>query len=285
MNVVLPAMRGETTLHRAPIGTSTPCTMAITTRASVRALVLHALLATACANKAQAQRTTYIYDPEKYILVDDKMFRGGFGYAAFGISDVDTLPARLGQGVNTRIECRLASRILDRDEGFVIADAFFLDMTLGRMSSEPLAYYIDPESRFSVNIQFGYSFLAGYSAERYGLLAGKSFNWSSASVGGTSLPGVDLFTSTGPWMMRAEFRPAFSNEFRVMITGWDNFNDERRDHGFRVDIPFLPKRRLFLTYEYGRRSSDVSYVTFDNDQYAPGHFTQHLFGMRFGSIY
>ncbi len=153
------------------------------------------------------------------------------------------------------------------------------------MSSEPLFYYASPESRFSVNMQFGYSFLAGYSAERYGVLAGKSFNWSSATVGGTSLPGVDLFTSTGPWMMRAEFRPAFSNEFRIMVTGWNNFNIERSDQGFRVDIPFLPKKRFFLTYEYGRRGSDVSYATFGNDKYAPGIFTQHLFGLRFGSIY
>ena len=259
--------------------------MAITPREQPCAFSLLALLAWACASLAHAQQTTYIYDPTKYILVDAQMFRGGIGYATFGISDVDTLPVRLGEGVHTRIECRLASRVLDRDEGFVIADAFFLDLTLGRMSSEPLAYYVDPESRFSIMMRFGYSFLAGYSTERFGLLAGKSFNWSSASVGGTSLPGIDLFTSTGPWMVRAEFRPAFSNEFRIMLTGWNNFNEERIDQGFQVDVPFLPKRRLFLTYAFGRRGSDVSYATFDNDRYAPGLFTQHLFGLRFGSIY
>lgn len=259
--------------------------MATIPHVQLSAFSLLVLLTTACAPQAQAQRTAIIYDPTKYILVDAQMFRGAIGYATFRISDVDTLPDRLGQGGNTRIEGRLVSRMLDRDEGFVIADAFFLDLTLGGMSSEPLFYYASPESRFSVLMQFGYSFLAGYSTERFGMLAGKSFNWSSASVGGTSLPGADLFTSTGPWMMRAEFRPAFSTEFRIMVTGWDNFNDARRDQGFRVDIPFLPKKRFFLTYEYGRRGSDVSYATFDNDQYSTGFVTQHLFGLRFGSIY
>ena len=256
-----------------------------TTRSSLfmKAVLLSLLLRPAFG--ARAQQTATVYDASKYILVDARLLRGAIGYSTFSISDVDTLPARQGQGINERIEARIVSSFMDNDEGFVIADAFFLDLTLGRMSSEPLYYYDNPESRFSVMMQFGYSFLAGYSSDRFGVLAGKSFNWSSATVGGTSLPGVELLTGTAPWMMRVEVRPAFSKEFRIMLTGWDNFNDERRDQGFRVDIPFLPKRRLFLTYEYGRRGSDVSYATFDNDQYSTGVFTQHLFGLRFGSIY
>lgn len=232
-----------------------------------------------------AQQTAVVYDPTKWILIDARMLRGAIGYSMFSIHDVDSLPARQGQGVNERIEARLVSMFVERDEGFMIADAFFLDLTLGRMSSEPLFYYDNPESRFSMMMQFGYSFLAGYSAKNFGLLGGKSFNWSSATVGGTSLPGMELLTGTAPWMIRAEWRPAFSNEFRIMLTGWNNFNNARIDQGFRVDIPFLPKRRLFLTYEYGRRGSDVSYATFNNDQYAPGYFTQHMVGIRFGAIY
>jgi hypothetical protein len=96
---------------------------------------------------------------------------------------------------------------------------------------------------------------------------------------------MELLTVTAPWMIRAEWRPAFSNEFRIMLTGWNNFNNARIDQGFRVDIPFLPKRRLFFTYEYGKRGSDVSYATFNNDQYASGYFTQHMVGIRFGAIY
>lgn len=249
-----------------------------------RALPFIFALLAPVAGKAQTQTAT-IYDPTKYILVDARLLRGAVGYSTFGISEVDTLPARQAQGINERIEARLVSGLLKHEEGFVIADAFFLDLTFGRMSSEPLYYYDNPESRFSMLMQFGYSFLAGYSTEKFGVLAGKSFNWSSAFIGGTSLPGVELLTGTGPWMMRAEMRPAFSNEFRIMLTGWDNFNNERRDQGFRVDIPFLPKRRLFLTYELGRRGGDVSYATFDNDQYSTGVITQHLFGLRFGSIY
>jgi|GEM_PF-1135623 len=261
--------------------------MVITPRSGVQPITSFflVLLTTVLTPAAHAQQTATIYDASKYILIDARLLRGAIAYSTFTISDVDTLPAREGQGINQRIEARLISGLVKREEGFVIADAFFLDLTLGRMSSEPLFYYDNPESRFSVTMQFGYSFLAGYSAEKFGVLAGKSFNWSSASIGGTALPGVDLFTSTGPWMMRAEVRPAFSNEFRIMLTGWDNFNNERRDQGFRVDIPFLPKRRFFLTYEYGRRGSDVSYATFDNDQYSTGIFTQHLFGLRFGSLY
>jgi len=233
---------------------------------------------------AQTQ-TAIVYDPSKYILVDARLLRGSVGYTSFGISDVDTLPDRQGQGVDLRIEARLVSSFLKKTEGFVIADAFFLDLTMGRLSSEPLYYYTSPESRFCTSVAFGYSFLAGYSTERFGILGGKQILWSTAMVGGTDLPGPTLFTFTAPWMARLEFRPGFSQEFRIMLTGWDNFNDDKRTNGFRVDIPFLPKKRFFLTYTFTRATDQVSYASFDNYQYASGTFTQHMIGLRFGSIY
>ena len=247
-----------------------------------------ALIGVVCASltmAVSAQQTATVYDASRYILVDARLLRGALGYSTFSINGVDTFPDREGEGLDERIEARIVSGFMDNDEGFVIADAFFLDLTLGRMTSEPLAYYNDPESRFSVMMKFGYSFLAGYSTDHFGLLAGKSFNWSSAFVGQSTMPGEALLTGTAPWMARLELRPAFSNEFRIMLTAWDNFKEERLDQGFRIDIPFLPQRRLFLTYEYGRRGADVAYATFDNDRYAPGFFTQQMFGIRFGSIY
>lgn len=229
--------------------------------------------------------TATVYDASKYILVDARLLRGSVGYSSFGISDVDTFPDRLGQGVDLRIEARLVSGFHKNTEGFVIADAFFLDLTMGALSSEPLYYYTSPESRFCTVMSTGYSFLAGYSTERFGILGGKEILMSTAMVGGTDLPGPSLFTTTAPWMARLEFRPAFSEEFRIMLTGWDNFNDAKRTNGFRVDIPFLPQKRFFLTYTYARITDQVSYASFDNDQYAPGTFTQHMVGLRFGSIY
>ena len=233
---------------------------------------------------AQSQKAT-VYDASKYILIDASFLRGSVGYTTFSIGDVDTLADRQGSGVDLRIESRIVSAIMQKDEGFVIADAFFLDLTLGGLSSEPLTYYKDPESRFSTAMKFGYSFLAGYSNDHFGVLGGKSFEWFSSSVGGTSLPGEDLFIGSAPWMMRMELRPAFSKEFRIMLTGWDNFKDERMNKGFRVDIPFLPEKRFFITYTFSRIGGDVAYATFNNDQYAPGIFTQHMIGLRFGSIY
>ncbi|MBL0126476.1 MAG: hypothetical protein IPP83_03245 [Flavobacteriales bacterium] len=233
---------------------------------------------------AQTQTAT-VYDASKYILVDARLLRGSVGYTTFGISNVDTLPDRLGQGVDLRIEARLISGFKDNTEGFVIADAFFLDLTLGRLSSEPLTYYNDPESRFCTVMTTGYSFLAGYSTERFGILGGKEILATVAMVGGTDLPGPSLLTTTAPWMARLEFRPAFSEEFRIMLTGWDNFNDAKRTNGFRVDIPILPKKRFFLTYTFTHATDQVSYATFDNDQYAPGTFSQHMIGLRFGPIY
>lgn len=234
---------------------------------------------------AQAQQKTTVYDASRYVLVDARLIRAAVGYSSFGISKVDTLADRLAQGINLRAEARLVSGFLKRDEGFVIADAFYLDLTMGMLQSEPLFYYANPEDRFSTVAAFGYSFLAGYSTERFGALAGKGFDWTAAFVGGSTFPGPDLFISTGPWMARFEFRPAFSNEFRIMLTGWDNFNPEKRHTGFRVDIPFLPRKRFWLTYNYSRIGSSVSYATFDNDQYAKGILTQHIIGIRVGSIY
>ena len=246
------------------------------------ALVLFGLLLVL---SARAQEVARVYDASKYILIDAKLLRGSVGYTTFGISDLDTLADRLGQGVELRIEARLISGFVKRTEGLVIADAFFLDLTMGRLSSEPLYYYDNPEDRFSTAMNFGYSILAGYSTEHFGVLGGKSFEWFSGSVGGTSLPGATLMSGTAPWIARLEFRPAFSPEFRIMLTGWDNFNSTKQNKGFRVDVPFLPKNRLFLTYAYSRMCGDVSYATFNNDEYAPGTFTQHMFGIRFGSIY
>ena len=232
-----------------------------------------------------AAQSTPVYDASKYVLVDGRLLRGSVGYTGFSISDVDTLPGRQGQGLDLRIEARLISGFHKQTEGFVIADAFFLDLTMGRLSSAPLFYYDDPESRFSTAMSTGYSFLAGYSAERFGILGGKELQWSMAMVGGTYLPGTQLLALTAPWMARLEFRPGFSEEFRIMLTGWDNFNDEKRSNGFRVDIPFLPKKRFFLTYTYARATDQVSYASFDNDKYAPGTFKQHMVGLRSGSIY
>ncbi|MBK9765208.1 MAG: hypothetical protein IPO87_18205 [Flavobacteriales bacterium] len=247
--------------------------------------LLFALLGFAPFLLAAQSQTVIVYDPSKYILVDARTLRGSFGYTSFGISDVDTLPDRQGQGLDVRIEGRLVSSFRKKKEGFVIADAFFLDLTLGVLSSEQLYYFTSPESRFSTAAAIGYSFLAGYSDERFGILGGKEVLWSTAIVGGTELPGPSLFTFTAPWMARLEFRPGFSQEFRIMVTGWDNFNNAKRTNGFRVDIPFLPKKRFFLTYTFTRASDQVSYASFDNYQYAPGTFTQHMIGLRFGSIY
>jgi hypothetical protein len=238
-----------------------------------------------CTAAVQAQQTAISYDPTKYILVDARLLRGSVGYTMFGISDVDSLPDRLGQGVDLRIEARLVSGFMKKSEGFVIADAFYLDLTMGRMSSAPLEYYSDPESRLAYAMRFGYSFLAGYSNEHFGVLGGKGIEWSAAQVGGSGLPGDVLLAFTAPWMARLEYRPGFSEEFRIMLTGWDSFREGRRNSGFRVDIPFLPKRRFFLTYTFSRSDGPVSYATFDNDHYSPGVFTQHMIGLRFGSIY
>jgi hypothetical protein len=250
---------------------------------ALRAPLLLALLLSAFTTWAQQSAT--VYDASRYVLVDAKLLRGHIGYSTFRIGQVDTMPDRAAHGLAQRIEARIISGFVKRDEGFVVADAFFLDLTLGSMTSDPEAYYKDPESRFSLFMRFGYSFMAGYSHKNFGILVGKSFNWSAAMVGSTSLPGQELLSPTGPWMMRLELRPAFSKEFRLMLTGWDNFTDVRRDKGFRVDVPFLPGRRLYLTYQFDHLAGDVSYVTLDNGRPANGVLTQHLFGLRFGSIY
>jgi len=258
--------------------------MAINNRSRTPLLAVILCLALTPSAGAQQQKVM-VYDASKYILVDARLLRCAIGYSTFSINDVDTLQDRLAQGLNMRTEARIVSGLVKRTEGLVIADALFLDLTMGLMRSAPIFYYDNPEPRFSYAMQFGYSFLAGYSNEHIGALGGKSFNWSGATVGGTDLPGAKLLTATGPWMARFEFRPAFSNEFRIMLTAWDNFNPDQIDQGLRVDIPFLPENRFFLTYQYGHRSGDVSAASFDNYRYAPVTFTQHLFGLRVGSIY
>ena len=250
-----------------------------------RRLALAGLCGLIAAFTAQAQQKATVYDPTRYVLVDARLFRGVVGYTTFGISNVDTLPDRAGQGIDLRIEARLISGFMKKEEGFVIADAFFLDLAMGMLSSEPLYYYDNPEDRFSSVASMGYSFLAGYSGAQFGALGGKRFAWTSAFVGGSTLPGADLFAGTAPWLARLEFRPAFSNEFRILLTAWDNFRSAKRDQGFRVDIPIHPTKRFYLTYSYSTIAADVSYATFDNGVYAPGTLKQQVFGVSFGPIH
>lgn len=234
---------------------------------------------------ATAQQQATVYDASNYILVDARLLRAAIGYTTFHLRMEDDLPQRDAQGIDLRAEARLVSGFLDSDEGFVIADAFYIDLGLGVLNSEPLYYFANPEDRFSTTASFGYSFLAGYSNKRFGALAGKGFDWTAAFVGGSTLPGAKLFLATAPWMTRLEFRPAFSGEFRILLTGWDNFNDTKRSQGFRLDLPIHPTKRFWLTYSFSSWGSDVSYATFDNFQYAPGTLTQHMFGLRVGSLY
>ena len=251
----------------------------------MRAGILGCMLGTwPVLSMAQTQKVS-VYDASQYVLIDPRLLRGSMGYTTFGIGDMDPLPDRLGMGLDVRIEARLVSGFVDNTEGFVVADGMFLDLTMGKLSSAPLSYFNDPEGTFSTVMNFGYNFMAGYSNSHFGALGGIGFKWSSAFVGGTNMPGEKLLSGTAPWMMRLEYRPAFSTEFRVMVTGWDNFKDTRLDQGFQVDIPFLPSKRFFLTYSFGRMKNDVAYATFDNYQYAPGTMTQQMFGIRFGSIY
>jgi hypothetical protein len=226
-----------------------------------------------------------LYDPNHYILIDPRMIRGSLGYTNMKIKDVAGIPDRIGHGFNTRFEVRFLSWILKRQHGFVLTDGMNVDLSIGYMSTEPIKYYNSPESKFASSLRFGYSVMSGYSNRRIGLLGGKNFEWLSSFIGGSFFPGDKLILGTAPWIMRLEFRPAFSNEFRLMVTGWDNFTHDRTNKGFRVELPIKPKKRLFICYENIFFKTQVSSAAFDNNVYAPGILNLQNIGLKYGAIY
>lgn len=227
----------------------------------------------------------YYYSPD-YVLVDARTIRGQAAYASFSFNDFDTFPQRKAVGLNVKAEFMLFSNLVNRHSSFVVHDALYTEMNMGKMQSTPFVYSHDEQEKaFAVMFRFGYDFYTGYRNKRIGLLAGARPRWMYSFIGDVSTAGSSLgaFLFNCPLAARIEVRPAFQNEFRIVLTAWQNIIDRTPARGMRIEVPFIPNKRFWLFAEYETITGPASFV-FGNEPHQAVMKNINL-GLRVGSLY
>jgi hypothetical protein len=221
----------------------------------------------------------------KYIYVDPKLIRGDISFSKANLNFPDIRP-RDALLLHTKCGARIISAFMTKKNKFAIRDEFFCDLSLGKLTSEPLKYFNNAESKFSTVFQFGYEFMAGYRNEKFALMGGLKFQWSNAFIGRSEFSGNKLLPGTYPLMIRGEYAIGNGEEFRLVCMAWSNFNSEKNSSGANIDIPISKKRRLWFTVQYQYMTcSGSAPANFDNNNYTTGFFNQWFAGIKVGSIY
>ncbi|HXA02891.1 MAG TPA: hypothetical protein VNW99_12930 [Cytophagaceae bacterium] len=238
---------------------------------------------------AQIDKYKYDHGPTLYSIYkydhNPLTLRGAIGIGQISISGLDTIPNRIAIGIYGHSEVRLLSKKTDKKtKGFTIYDALSLDLFMGTMLGVQLVDFL-PERKHALSLHFGYMILSGYRNDKFGIMGGLNFQTIIFNVGTTNTK--HLFTAIPPpLVIRAEFRPAFGYEFRIMATVWDNFTNERNSRGIRLDIPLAKTKRLFLTFEASTIvNATIQPTNFDADKYTKGNLNQMIIGVRYGSVY
>lgn len=223
----------------------------------------------------------------EYIYIDARMIRGVIGYSSGNLSfntgkPSVTIPNRTWWSVYLRNEFRIISSYIDRHNKFVVRDAMYLDLGLGKMTSTPLKYNDgNPEGLFTVNSSFGYQLLAGYRNKTWALLCGANALWAVTFTGSAFDPNK-LLRNYIPFVLRGEYRPWGGNECRIVACAFSNFNSSNAYYGAFLDLPISKRKRFFLTAQYLCRNT---YMTVTNYYTYPSVISQWMIGFKVGSIY
>lgn len=250
-------------------------------------LILFLALATVLPGQVLNQERYYNAAGNDYIYVDARMIRGVVGYSSGSLSFNTgkpslTIPNRTWWSVYLRNEFRMFSSLIDRHNKFVVRDAMYLDLAMGKMTSAPIKYADgNPEGLFTVNSSFGYQFLAGYRSETWALLGGADALWAVTFAGSAFDPNK-LVRNYIPFVLRGEYRPWGGNECRIVACAFSNFNNANSYYGAFVDLPISKSKRFYLTAQYLVRNS---YMTVGNYDTYRCTISQWMIGFKVGSIY
>ena len=219
------------------------------------------------------------------VLIDAKLIRGQFGYTQMKLTNADTFSSRIADAVNFKAEFQILSNLFGYYNHFVIYDALYVETLFGKMRNVPTKHGTDVESKFSYLFRTGYDIYAGYRNHRIGLLAGIRPRWMATSIGDLSVMGSSLgyFLSTMPYAVKAEYKPMYHDEFRILLTAWNNFNSLKKNNGFRVEVPFIPSARWWVYMEYESYKSPANYVFGIKANNAD--YNLFSLGVRVGSMY
>lgn len=253
-------------------------------------LCLMLILHSGMSISAQKSVTVYYLGADD-ILVDARMIRGQVGYSWIRTSPfLDSAKSRTAQMVELKCEFRLISSAMDKYDNFVVHDALYTDMSMGKLTSIPLGVGVgstEVEGKFSVAFNWGYDFFMGYRNKHWGLLAGIRPQWSMLSMGdfsSDSTPGgLDVFSVSYPLAIRGEWRPFSHFEYRIITTAWSSLIGGAKWSGCRIEIPTLPKSRFWIFGEYSLY--DYTYLYLSTDATKSGRTQCFTAGIRFGSIF
>lgn len=253
------------------------------------ALMLSVLLGTG----SIAQKTGSVYSPGPYeVVVDANSLRGELGWSWMNISDLsDTIYRRDAAGIHLKTEFKMLSYLVDKYSEFVVYDACYLSMQLGKVRSATIgenlpAGDLTREGKFMSAFQFGYDVYLGYRNKYWGLLAGVRPQWQHASAGDFSISpssgGFDLLRFSFPASLRAEWRPFAHFEYRVIASAWKSFNKQVNQSGVRLELPTLPSKRYWIFVEYQIQRAPWLYLS--TDEGAPAAYKSWVVGLRVGSL-
>ncbi|MFN3999946.1 hypothetical protein [Algoriphagus sp.] len=226
---------------------------------------------------------------QDYIILSDSEVRGilrvSLGATQFSLREKDSL-AQSAYGIHLSNEVKLLSYVWNKEKSFTFHDAFYLDLSFGRMNNEPreLPSKGESESRFSYVANMGYLLLPGYRNPKWALLAGLDFRWRAVKVGEYTFPNVDgpLLYYSRPLVIRAEY--ALSKEIadkRAIFMMWyDNGTAKRTNYlSARLEYPIGEKGRSWIYFQYTGQSA-LGEDTFTPSDAKDTKFNQLILGVR-----
>jgi hypothetical protein len=251
------------------------------------------MLSMLCCMDSFAQKTGSVYAPGPYeVVVDARALRAEAGWSVFNMTDIsDTISRRTGAGIHLKNEFKLLSHLVDKYSEFVVWDAGYLAMQLGKVNSETIGEDlprddISREGKFLSGFQFGYDVLIGYRNKYWGLLAGVRPQWQGTNAGDFSISstrgGFGLLRYSSPVALRAEWRPFAHFEYRIIATAWKSVFGTTGQSGFRIELPTLPSKRYWLFAEYSVQNTSWLYLS--TVEGPPGSCRMWTFGLRVGSL-
>lgn len=193
---------------------------------SSNVLIALCLSTAAATSTASAQRANQ---------ADLRILTAALGYGAAHITGLGTTPDRAMQGFNIRTDVHILSLIL-HNLPVATYDAAFVDLTYGKMTSDPLLFLTTPEGTSTLLYAFGYTFLAGIRKPSLTVMGGLTYQGFNHGIGDSNMDGKGTAV-TG----RAEF----GGRRKIVLMGWAGGSGMM---GGRLDVPLF--RRLNATAMY-----------------------------------
>jgi hypothetical protein len=226
-------------------------------RRTLNVFIALCLSTAAATSTASAQRANQ---------ADLRILSAALGYGAARITGLGTTPDRAMQGFYIRTDVHILSLIL-RNLPVATYDALYVDLTYGKMTSDPLTYLNMPEGTSNLVYSAGYTFLAGVRKPSLAVLGGLSFQTFTHFIGDSEMDGHGT-----PVTARVEL----GSRRKIVLMGWGGSGML----GGRIDVPLF--RRLNATASYWQ--ADGTAKPWDTGVNTPATANMLIIGFRTAEV-